>query len=113
MSIPLEYVGLARAGNSSTSDQIHVLDRALAYLPAVRCCLLADREFIGGGWLRPLLKREVDFVIRLRSHHKIKRVDGRALSLERSTRSQAKGTTRVYEHVQLYEGSNTVSVHLI
>ena len=71
MSIPLEYVGLSRAGNSSTSDQIHLLDRALAYLPAVRCCLLADREFIGGAWLRPLLKREVDFVLRLRSHHKI------------------------------------------
>ena len=113
VSIPLEYVGLSRAGNSSTSDQIHLLDRALAYLPAVRCGLLADREFIGGAWLRHLLKREVDFVIRLRSHHKIKRVAGRALSLERSTRSQAQDTTRVYQQVQLYEGSNTVSVHLI
>ena len=113
VSIPLEYVALGRAGNSATSDQIHVLDRALGYLSAGRCCLLADREFIGGVWLGHLLEREVDFVIRLRSNHTIKRADGRALSLARSTRNQAKGTTRVYEQVQLYEGSNSVFVHLI
>ena len=104
---------LGRAGNSATADQRHVLDRALGYLPAECCCLLADREFIGGAWLRHLLEREVDFVIRLRCNHTIKRADGRTLSLARSTRNQAKGTTRVYEQVQLYEGDNTVSVHLI
>ena len=113
VSIPLEYVALGRAGNSSTADQRQVLDRALGYLPAERCCLLADREFIGGAWLRHLLEREVDFVIRLRGNHTIKRADGRALSLARSTRNQAKGTTRVYQQVQLYEGDNTVFVHLI
>ena len=46
-------------------------------------------------------------------NHTIKRADGRALALARSTRNQAKGTTRVYEQVQLYEGTNTVFVHLI
>ena len=49
VSIPLEYVALGRAGNSATSDQIDVLDRALGYLSAGHCCLLADREFIGRG----------------------------------------------------------------
>ena len=81
VSIPLEYVALGRAGNSATSDQIDVLDRALGYLSAERCCLLADREFIGGAWLGHLLEREVDFVIRLRCNHTITRADGRARSL--------------------------------
>ena len=113
VSIPLEYVALGRAGNSATSDQIDVLDRALGYLSAERCCLLADREFIGGAWLGHLLEREVDFVIRLRCNHTITRADGRARSLARSTRTQAKGTTRVYEQVQLHAGTNSVVVHLI
>ena len=53
VSIPIESVSLGRAGNSSMADQIALLDRALAYLPAERCCLLADREFIGGGLATP------------------------------------------------------------
>ena len=94
------------------SDQMHLLDRALGYLPAGHCYLLADRTFIGGAGLGHLLEHEVDFVIGLRCHHQIKRADGRALSLKRSTRRQARATSRVYQQVQLYEGSNTVSVHL-
>ncbi len=113
VSIPLESSWLGRAGNSSMDDQIHLLDRVLAYLPAARCCLLADREFIGGTWLRHLRQKQVDFVIRLRSNHSMKKANGRVQSLEHSTRCQPKNTTWVYENVSLYEGSNTVPVHII
>ena len=77
-----------------------------ALLPGMLCALLHTRSV-------NLLEREVDFVIRVRCNHTIKRADGRALSLARRTRNQAKGTTRVYEQVPLYEGPNTVFVHLI
>ncbi|MDE2807525.1 MAG: hypothetical protein OXN90_03830 [Gemmatimonadota bacterium] len=68
VSIPIESVSLGRAGNSAMADQIALLDRALAYLPAARCCLLADREFIGGAWLRHLRQQSVAFVIRVHAN---------------------------------------------
>ena len=113
VSIPIESVSLGRAGNSSMADQIALLDRALAYLPAERCCLLADREFIGGAWLRHLRQQSVDFVVRVRANHRMERADGRIQSVERTTRNQPKNTTRVYEQVHLYAGANAVPVHLI
>lgn len=113
VSIPIESVSLGRPGNSSMTDQIALLDRALAYLPAGRCCLLADREFIGGAWLRHLRHQWVDFVIRVRAPHRMQQADGRIRSVERTTRNQPKNTTRVYEQVHLYEGANAVPVHLI
>ena len=113
VSIPIESGALGRAGNSAMSDQINLLNRALAYLPAGRCCLLADREFIGGAWLRHLQKQQVDFVIRVRANYTIQRADGTVRSLACIPRGQAPNTTCVYEHVHLYEGSNTVPVHII
>lgn len=113
VSIPIESVSLGRAGNSTMADQIHLLNRALAYLPASRCCLLADREFIGGDWLRHLLQCPVDFVIRLRANHRMQTADGRDRSLNQATRRQPKNTTRVYEKVHVYAGDNTVPVHII
>ena len=88
------------------------MNRALAYLPAASCCRLADRESIGAAWLRHLLKQSVDFVIRLRSNHAIKRANGRVQSLGCITRCQPKNTTWVYENVALYEPPNVV-IHSI
>ena len=113
VSIPIESVALGRAGNASMADQIDLLDRALAYLPAPRCCRLADREFIGGAWLRHLRQPPVDFVLRVRANRRMERADGTIRSLERTTRNQPKNTTRVYEKVHLYEGPNKVPVHII
>ena len=95
------------------ADPINLLERALADLPAGRCCLLADREFIGGAWLRHLQKQPVDFVRRVSTHYTMERADGRIRSLEHTTRNQPRNTTRVYEKVHLYEGPNTVPVHII
>ena len=65
---------------------LSTLDRTLGYLPAGHCCLLAPAS-LSGAWLGHLLEHEVDFVIRLRCNHTIKRAD----ALEQSTRRQARG----------------------
>ena len=44
VSIPLEYQSLQKPGNSNTEERKHILTKALAYLDAGSCCLVADRE---------------------------------------------------------------------
>ena len=110
VSIPIESKPLGKAGNSSTWERKQLLKKALAYLPVDRCCLLADREFIGYEWLRFLRQQSLDFVIRLRSNHWIETTDGRRLHLEYSTRRQKKNTTRIYENGLLY---GQLRVHIV
>ena len=47
VSIPLAYQSLQKPGNSNTDERKHLLTQVWAYLDARRCCLVADREFIG------------------------------------------------------------------
>ncbi len=103
VSIPIESMSLGRTDDASMNDPIHLLDRSLGYLPAPRCCLLADRECIGGDWLRHMLQCQEDFVICLRANHTMETADGRYRPLEHTTRRQPKNTTRAYENVGLYE----------
>ena len=102
VSIPLESKALGKAGHSSTRERKQLLKNARAYLPVDRCCLLADREFIGQAWLRFLLGQSLDFVIRRRSNHWIETADGQRLHLAYSTRRQKRNTTRYYEQALLY-----------
>ena len=110
VSIPLETCSLGKAGNSSTRERKQLLKKALSYLPIAQCCLLADREFISREWFQFLLRQRLDFVIRLRSNHWIKKTNGDHMHLEYSTRRQKKNTTRIYANALLY---GRVHLHIV
>ena len=110
VSIPVETCSLGKAGNSSTRERKQLLKKALSYLPIAQCCLLADREFISREWFQFLLRQRLDFVIRLRSNHWIKKTNGDHMHLEYSTRRQKKNTTRIYENALLY---GRVHLHIV
>ena len=76
VSIPLAYQSLQKPGNSNTDERKRILTKALAYLDARVCCLVADREFIGRAWFAFLLEQSVDFVIRLRGNTSLRLDDG-------------------------------------
>lgn len=104
LSIPLEYPSLQKPGNSNTAERQRILKKALAYLDARVCCLVADRAFIGREWFAFLREQSIDFVIRLRGNTALTLdaglcSDGTALS-ER----MLPGTTRYYPQTTLYGG---------
>jgi hypothetical protein len=75
--VPLLWTLLPRAGNSSTAVRIALIERYLAHFPASTIGkLLADREFIGAGWLKFLNDRNIPFTIRLREDMRVVTEDG-------------------------------------
>ena len=91
---------------------LSTLDRTLGYLPAGRCCLSADREFIGGRGLGICLSTRwiLSFACVL-----ITLLNGppdAPYPWSRAPAAKPEAITRVSQQVQLYEGSKAVSVHL-
>lgn len=71
--VPLVWVDLGQRKSSSTDERVELLDRLLAWwratgVPLPPLVLHADREFIGSGWFRALVKRGIQFVVRLREN---------------------------------------------
>ena len=67
--VPLMWSMMGGPGNSSTAARIALMDRHLALFGAGSVkMLLADREFIGGEWLRYLHENNVSFTIRLKAN---------------------------------------------
>jgi predicted CDP-diglyceride synthetase/phosphatidate cytidylyltransferase len=57
ISVPLLWVNLGQAGNSSTDDRIKIMQRFLRFIDFSDVhCLLADREFIGEDWFAGSMK---------------------------------------------------------
>jgi hypothetical protein len=76
--VPLMWTLLPHAGNSDTAQRIALLERYLSLFGASSImALLADREFIGAGWLKFLCENNVPFAIRLREDMQIRLADGR------------------------------------
>lgn len=114
VSIPLETLPLGKAGNSNTQERMLVLRRAWSYLKDTPCCLLADREFIGGEWFAQLLARpEMDFVIRIRENSQVTFAEGRTTDLGLWVRRLPKGHTWYYYEILLYESGTPVHVNLV
>lgn len=66
--VPLMWSMMGGPGNSSTAARIALMERYLALFGAGSVkMLLADREFIGGEWLRYLHENNVPFTIRLKA----------------------------------------------
>ena len=71
--VPLAWMDLGKRKNSKTEERTELLDRLLAWwratgVPLPPLILHAHREFIGSGWFRALVKRNIQFVIRLREN---------------------------------------------
>lgn len=80
--VPLMWRMLDGPGNSSTATRIALMDRYLAMFGAGSVkMLLADREFIGGEWLRYLHENNVPFTIRMRENMTVITETGQRLRL--------------------------------
>jgi Transposase DDE domain len=71
--VPLVWVDLGTRKCSSETERIELLDRLRAWwratgIPMPPLMLYADREFIGSDWFKALVKRDIEFVIRLKEN---------------------------------------------
>lgn len=91
--VPLMWTLLPHAGNSDTAQRIALLERYLSLFGASSIrALLADREFIGAGWLKFLCENNVPFAIRLREDMQIRLADGRLRQFRSLLRKPRRGT---------------------
>lgn len=80
--VPLMWSLLDGPGNSSTAERIALMDRYTALFGAGSVkMLLADRELIGGEWLRYLKRNNVPFTIRLKASMTVITEGGQRLRL--------------------------------
>jgi hypothetical protein len=80
--VPLFWTPLDGPGNSPTATRIASMRRFLARFEASTIrILLADREFIGGAWLKFLNDANIPFAIRLRDDLRVTTEDGCELTL--------------------------------
>ncbi len=110
VSVPIVSMSLEKAGNSHTKERMKLLRAAFQHLPVNRCCLLADREFIGKEWIQFLLRQPLTFVLRIRSDHWIQPIHGAGFYLDIHTRHQRRNTTKIYENIRLYKD---LPLHLV
>jgi len=119
--IPLVWKDLGKRKSSNISERLEVLDQLLAWwkasgLPLPVLQLIADREFIGQQWISALIKRELKFVIRMKSNLKLPvwlngQLKDRAISLKAVARyMKAKGL----QHMEVaIEGTHMVNLMLM
>lgn len=80
--IPLLWMLLPTAGNSSTSERTELLDRLRAAFPGMKiAALMGDREFIGDTWMAYLQSQNVPFILRLRENQYVLRAGYVALPI--------------------------------
>ena len=76
--IPLMWTLLDHAGNSSMAQRVALIRRYLHLFGASSIdALVADREFVGAGWMEFLCKNNVPFVIRLKEDMLLHGEDGK------------------------------------
>lgn len=97
-----------KSGNSSVADRTQLLEQAISLLGLERIGLLvADREFVGAGWVRYLVETNVPFCLRLPRTHPIRIRNGDVWPVEDLLQSKPE---RFYERV-LVDGQ-WLNVHL-
>jgi len=90
---PVDVDAAWHAGNCDTAQRIALLERYLSLFGASSIrALLADREFIGAGWLKFLCENNVPFAIRLREDMQIRLADGRLRQFRSLLRKPRRGT---------------------
>jgi len=92
--VPLMWTVLNKDGASNTTERIELMRRYLALFGARSITwFLADREFIGKGWIDFLLENNIMFVIRVKENTRVVLEDGRSYVLKNLLRKRrsAKG----------------------
>lgn len=74
--IPLVWLDLGRAGNSSSQQRLDLVDKLLLWwnltdVPLPKLHIAGDREFIGYEWLKGLELRKILYVMRIRANFKV------------------------------------------
>ncbi len=96
--LPLMWTVLNKPGCSNTDQRIDLMKRYLNLFGASSIkTLLADREFIGAGWLSFLVESGVQTAIRLRSNQRVTLEDGTRQKL-----SEIVGTKRTLQTFRGY-----------
>jgi len=104
--------GSGKEGSSSTEERKALFERFLGLVPVGKIrAFVADREFIGQGWLGYLSGRDVPFVIRIRSNRGVAfgNADGPVLPARMFFRGLAPGQERQLEGSR-FVGGEPVSV---
>lgn len=93
--VPLMWTLLDHGGGSSTAQRIALMRRYLHLFGtgSIRA-LLADREFVGAGWMKFLSENNIPFVIRLKEDLLVQLDDGRRPALKSLLRKRRTGTWR-------------------
>ncbi len=82
VAIPLVWRSLGKAGNSSMTERIALMERLLRFFPKENIAgLLADREFIGEMWAEWLQAQGIPFITRLKANMVATRENGAAMTL--------------------------------
>ncbi|CUH07593.1 Transposase [Jannaschia seosinensis] len=90
--VPLVWSLIEGRGCSDTDMRIALMERYLANFPATTIrLLLADREFVGAGWMEFLSKNNIPFAIRVRGNLRITTEDGHDLTLRARLRLARRG----------------------
>ena len=93
--IPLMWTVLDKAGASNQCERIVLMRRYLALFGSGSIAwLLADREFIGGRWIKFLLENNVLFAIRVKENSILRLEDGRCYQLKSLLRKPAGASCR-------------------
>lgn len=80
--VPLLWTLVPGPGNSSSAARIALVRRYLAHFPPETIRLLiADREFVGAGWIKFLNDNNIPFAIRLREDLRVTDEQGHDLTL--------------------------------
>ena len=96
IAIPLLWQLLDKKGNSNTAERISILSRFIALFGAGKIkSLLADRAFLGDGWLAWLQAEGIDFQIRIRNNIAIANTRARKIKGNDLFRDLRPGQSRV------------------
>ena len=80
--VPLIRTVIEGRGCSDTGMRIAPIERCLVHFPATTIrLLLADREFVGAGWMEVLCENTIPFAIRIRDNLRIATEAGHDLTL--------------------------------
>lgn len=90
LRIPLMWTVLDKAGSSNQCERIALMRRYLGLFGSNSIAwLLADREFIGGQWMKFLLENNILFAIRVKENSVVYLNDGRGYQLKTLLRKPA------------------------
>ena len=82
IAIPIYWLVLNKAGNSSTRERRALVGRFVKTFGKDRIAgLLADREFIGNKWFKWLTKEKIPFYIRIRNNANTKNKNGKDIDV--------------------------------